>query len=190
MKARLLFLPIVNRYITASIGIILLSCYIITPDMIYAQSDQHLKLESTILYSAFDTSNMKPEYSPLGEPEPVLVDINLRQHNESFKTEIIETTLSPRQQIEYMATMDAGEVLLYSWETNGKTYFDFHAHQENVDPDVWIRYADGGKIKAHGSIVAPYTGEHGWYFVNLDTKPVTLKLTISGYYKNMIWIDL
>jgi hypothetical protein len=145
---------------------------------------------STVLYSAIDTSNMKPQYNQQGEPLPVIDGINLREHNEPYKTETIETTLIPRQQIEYMAKMDQGEVLLYSWEVDGKSYFDFHAHQENVNPDIWIRYEEGARLKANGSIIAPYSGEHGWYWVNLDTRPVKLKLTVSGYYKEMVRIDL
>jgi hypothetical protein len=145
---------------------------------------------STVLYSAIDTSNMKPQYNQQGEPLPVIDGINLRDHNESYKTKTIETTLLPRQQIEYMAIMDQGEVLLFSWEIDGKSYFDFHAHQENVNPDIWIRYEEGARLNSNGSIIAPYSGEHGWYWVNLDTRPIKLKLTVSGYYKEMIRIDL
>jgi hypothetical protein len=145
---------------------------------------------SSVLYSAIDTSNMIPQYNQQGEPLPVVDGINLREYNEPYKTETIETTLIPRQQIEYMAQMDQGEVLLYSWEIDGKSYYDFHAHQENVNPDIWIRYEDGASLNANGSIIAPYSGEHGWYWVNLDTRPVKLKLTVSGYYKEMVRIEL
>jgi hypothetical protein len=145
---------------------------------------------SSVLYSAIDTSNMIPQYNQQGEPLPVVDGINLREYNEPYKTETIETTLIPRQQIEYMAQMDQGEVLLYSWEIDGKSYYDFHAHQENVNPDIWIRYKDGASLNANGSIIAPHSGEHGWYWVNLDTRPVKLKLTVSGYYKEMVRIEL
>ena len=133
---------------------------------------------------------MIPTYNRGVEPQPVVEGINFRSRQEIFKSENIETTLSPRQQIEYMANMEAGDILLYSWEVNGKMFYDFHAHQENVNPDIWIRYSQGAHTSDNGNIVAPYTGEHGWYWVNLDDKPVTLKLKITGYYKDIFRVDL
>ena len=183
-------------------GSLIYSILLITSGMVYAQTnsitedglslqdDNIVGIESTVLYSAIDTSNLIPEYSRSGEPLPVLSGINQREHAEKFKSETIETILNPRQQIEYMASIEQGEVLLFSWQVDGKIYFDFHAHQDDVNPDVWIRYSEGVNINNNGSIVAPYTGEHGWYWVNLDTKPVTLILTVSGYYKNILRHDL
>jgi hypothetical protein len=34
--------------------------------------------------------------------------------------------------------------------------------------------------------VAPFSGEHGWYWVNLNDHPVTITLTVTGYFDDMI----
>ncbi len=39
--------------------------------------------------------------------------------------------------------------------------------------------------KGHGSLVAPFAGEHGWYWLNISEKPVTIKLTFTGYHKEV-----
>jgi hypothetical protein len=172
--------------------LVMICISVISPlDLAFAQpANNDVSIESTILYSAIDTSGMTAEFNSSGEPQPVLSGINLREHDEVYNSETIETVLDPRQQIEYMANIDQGEVLLYTWEVDGKVYYDFHAHQENVDPDIWIRYSEGANLRSSGSIIAPYAGEHGWYWVNLDTRPVKLKLTVSGYYKNIFRVDL
>ena len=35
-------------------------------------------------------------------------------------------------------------------------------------------------------VVAPFSGEHGWYWLNISEKPVTIKLTVTGYYDKMV----
>jgi hypothetical protein len=145
---------------------------------------------SETLYSGLDTRGMKPEYNRYGEPQPVLEGINLRSHDTPYKTETFQTTLAPGQQLEYMANMKQGEVLLFSWKVDGRVYYDFHAHQVDIDPDIWIRYEEGGDPGANGSLVAPYDGEHGWFWANMDNKPVNLELTVSGYYMDIFRVDL
>jgi hypothetical protein len=145
---------------------------------------------SETLYLGMDTRDMKPEFNRYGEPQPVLEGINLRSHDDPFKTETFQIRLMPGQQLEYMANMKQGEVILYTWKVDGRVYSDFHAHQLNVDPDIWVRYQEGGDLNANGSLVAPYDGEHGWFWANMDNKPVNLELTVSGYYIDIFRVDL
>ena len=39
--------------------------------------------------------------------------------------------------------------------------------------------------EGHGSLVAPFAGEHGWYWLNISEKPVTIKLTFTGYHNEV-----
>ncbi len=41
----------------------------------------------------------------------------------------------------------------------------------------------------HGSFVAPFTGNHGWYWKNLSTEPATITLEASGYHKKLQRIE-
>jgi hypothetical protein len=40
--------------------------------------------------------------------------------------------------------------------------------------------------EGHGSLVASFSGEHGWYWVNISEKPVTITLTVAGFYRDIV----
>jgi hypothetical protein len=148
------------------------------------------QLKPKPLNYSLDITNATVVYNQNGESEPVITGINIQKHDVIFKTQTIETLIAPQQQIEYMINMDEGDVLLYSWHIDGQVYFDLHGHQDNVDTELWTRYEEGAENSRHGSITAPYTGEHGWFWANIDSKPVKLTLRVTGYYKNIYRIDL
>ena len=51
----------------------------------------------------------------------------------------------------------------------------------------WVRYEEADGINGrNGSLVAPFKGEHGWYWVNASEKPVTITLTVTGYHDKLI----
>ena len=53
-----------------------------------------------------------------------------------------------------------------------------------LGPGPWrIRGMDGMFLPgATGSYTAPFTGIHGWYWQNRTDKPVTLKLSATGFF--------
>jgi hypothetical protein len=66
-------------------------------------------------------------------------------------------------------------------------YVDYHGHDPSLGDKFWVRYSEqDGVERASGSLVAPFSGEHGWYWLNVSDKPVTIKLTVSGYYDKMV----
>ncbi len=84
--------------------------------------------------------------------------------------------------------LPVGKVAVFDWSIEGAdtVYVDFHGHQQG-DSEYWVRYREqmegpGGA----GSLVAPFTGEHGWYFLNYNEVPVTIHLTITGYFDEII----
>jgi hypothetical protein len=141
------------------------------------------------LYIAIDPASVKARFDQNGRPEPAVEGINIRTHGQSHKTETFETVLPPNREVEYMINMEQGEVLLYTWESATALDYDFHAHPAGDDDIVWTRYSHGKAGSEHGSIVAPYTGEHGWMWTNRSDRPVTIRLTVSGYYINVFRVD-
>ena len=147
-------------------------------------------VQAETLYESTEPANLQPRYDERGQSLPVMTESNLRRHDQQFKSETLEATLYPQSEMEFMTTIDQGEVMLFAWETSEPLYHDFHGHQPGVNPDVWTRYSDGTASREQGSVVAPYTGEHGWYWVNEGDNPVTIKLSLSGYYKTVFRVDL
>jgi hypothetical protein len=123
------------------------------------------------------------------DPE-VLGDPFSRSHTSEFRTTTIEVALDEFEQVEIKAVMKQGDALVYSWKMiEGETvYTDFHAdpHQTDLYPDrYWLRYAESEEPSASGSLVAPFDGNHGWYWMNIEENPVKLVLEVRGYYDSL-----
>ena len=53
-------------------------------------------------------------------------------------------------------------------------------------PDrYFIRYAETEVGEGAGSLVAPFTGNHGWYWLNIEDFPVTITLEARGFYERI-----
>ena len=105
-----------------------------------------------------------------------------------FKNEVIEIPMQADEELEYKFQMQAGQMLLYSWDSGDtEMYFEFHAEPTEGDyPEgYYMSYQIGdGSTAEQGSLVAPFTGNHGWYFLNLTENPATIRLEVSGYYES------
>ena len=84
--------------------------------------------------------------------------------------------------------MTAGKMILFDWSVDqGTIYSDYHGHDPALGPDFWVRYREQMEgSEGDGSLVAPFDGEHGWYWVNYNEYPVTVTLTVAGYFDDII----
>lgn len=93
-------------------------------------------------------------------------------------------TLEPGATAEIKMTMEAGNVVDYAWSaTGGRVNFDLHAHSggESID------YERGsGQTSGEGSIEAPFAGDHGWFWRNRDTTPITMTIQLRGEYSDVV----
>ena len=107
----------------------------------------------------------------------------LAPQDKPFQHETVEFKVTPGQFVEYKYRLEKGEALLYSWKASGPVNLDFHA-----EPDSGPRgYAQSYETKqavteASGTMIAPFSGIHGWYWQNTGSQEVTVTLTSSGYY--------
>ena len=123
------------------------------------------------------------------DPE-VMSDPFSRSHSSPFRSDTIEVPLDDLEHVEVKANMKQGDVLVYSWKlVEGETvYTDFHADPYETDKypqDYWVRYAESETASASGSIVAPFDGNHGWYWMNIEENPVKVVLEVRGYYESI-----
>jgi len=93
-------------------------------------------------------------------------------------------TLEPGATAEIKMTMEAGNVVDYAWTaTGGRVNFDLHAHSggESVD------YERGaGQTSGEGRIEAPFAGDHGWFWRNRDSTPITMTIQLRGEYSDVV----
>jgi hypothetical protein len=145
-----------------------------------------IELKDTLGGNDSITTAKAPE---VGEPLPLPNPAVHQVQAEPAKTETLTITLAPEAETEIKAALTTGKMLLYSWKVDtGTVYVDYHGHDPAwEDKQAFVRYEEkdesGG---ANGSLVAPFTGEHGWYWLNYNEFPVVITLTVSGYYDKLI----
>jgi hypothetical protein len=124
----------------------------------------------------------------MSEPSGVSAQL-MNEHSRKYRSARIVIEVGPRAELEYKATLAAGEPLLYSWTVaGGPVYFEFHGEPtEGEWPEDYYRsYQIKEQSTAeHGSFVAPFTGRHGWYWKNLSAESATITLEASGYYSKL-----
>ena len=128
-----------------------------------------------------------PEEFDFYEPD-IIGDPYSRTQAGKFRSDTLTIELDVGEQTEYKAIMKQGDALVYHWnlEKGSTVYTDFHADPgENAEgyPEMYyIRYAESETGEHSGSLVAPFAGNHGWYWLNIEEEPVTITLEVHGYY--------
>lgn len=126
--------------------------------------------------------------NPLPLPNPAVSQLE----DEAPKTETITVKLGFDDRTEVKLVMRKAKAVVYSWKVkDGGVYVDFHGHDPSRGKDFWVRYEEGGQEEEgmtgrSGSLVAPFDGEHGWYWLNTSQGPVTIELTVTGYYDKIV----
>ena len=101
-----------------------------------------------------------------------------------FHSNVIEIPLNVDGELEYKVRMKAGDTIVYSWSVDsGTAYYDFHAESEPGANVLRYKEEQQGAASGHGSLVAPFDGIHGWYWLNLADNPVVITLRVSGFYE-------
>ena len=123
-----------------------------------------------------------------GQPTPLPNPAVHQDEPAAPKSATITLTLGIDQETEIKAIMREAKVMLYSWHAEGGTvYSDFHGHDPSLGERFWVRYEEADGITGrNGSLVAPFKGQHGWYWLNVSEKPVTITLNVTGYQDKLI----
>jgi hypothetical protein len=113
---------------------------------------------------------------------------NAAHHQKAaYRTDTIKLTLAaakaPRRgnETEYSVWMNPGDTLVYSltMPEGSDVYLEFHGHD---DKQVSFYKKESG-VAHHGSLTAPFEGDHGWFLENRSAKPVEVELKLSGFYE-------
>lgn len=128
------------------------------------------------------------EIPDAGEPTPLPNPAVFQQGDGNAFSETMEVPIGPFEETEIKLVMRAGKMILFEWAVDrGTIYSDFHGHDPALGNEFWVRYREqmegsGGD----GSLVAPFDGEHGWYWVNYNEYPVVVTLTVTGYFEDVV----
>jgi hypothetical protein len=124
-----------------------------------------------------------------GEPLPLPNPAVHQSATSDPRSETVTVSLPPGRETEVKVVMKADQTVLYTWHTDkGAVYFDFHGHSpEWTNREAFVRYQEvkDGLPGARGSLVAPFAGEHGWYWANLTNEPMVITLKLTGYFEGI-----
>lgn len=95
----------------------------------------------------------------------------------------VSFSLEPGEGIEWKLVMAQGDVAIYRWQTDGgRVNFDLHGNGSGQS----ITYEKGrGSRGEEGTLEAPFSGDHGWFWRNRDKRVVTVTLQLRGAYQKL-----
>ena len=96
----------------------------------------------------------------------------------SAKSEEISVSLKPGEGTEVKMDMKKGAKVSYSWKVEGGTVnHDTHGDGGGIERS----YSKGRGVSGdEGELTAAFDGNHGWFWRNRGSAPVTVKLIASG----------
>ena len=107
------------------------------------------------------------------------------------KNDRVSFQLAPFESVEYSYRMQRGATLVYSWQASGGLVFNLHSTPDLPfsegtrspgEAGVAESFSNGRAEFERGVYIAPFTGQHGWFWENRDDQEVTLELATSGFF--------
>lgn len=117
-----------------------------------------------------------------------------RSYPVPFRSDIIEIPLvtgddmNGGNELEYKVHLDKGASYVYSWSVSGVSlpdefYTEFHGHTLTDGKSMTVAdYRKATGTSDNGTLSAPFTGIHGWYFQNQAVAPAKVTLRLAGFY--------
>lgn len=137
-----------------------------------------------------------PRVQMIENPEQAPEDARDTRYHQAYQRPLqfarATIELVPYGQAEYKFDMLEGDSLSYRWTTDtGFAYSDMHGHTMHDGEEIIVQYLESDSVAgASGTIVTPFAGEHGWYFLNLEKGPQTITLEVSGIFSGQALTDL
>ena len=102
----------------------------------------------------------------------------------SARSDSVTITVPAMSGLEYKLHMDKGDVLDFSWKTDGGIlFFDFHGEPQGDTTGYFKSFKESTASNDSGAQIMPFTGSHGWYWKNETSLPITVSLETSGVYQ-------
>jgi hypothetical protein len=125
---------------------------------------------------------------PTGPSEETPTGASLRRTTTPPRSDEVAIVLQSGEGAERKAVMRAGQTITYSWRAEGGPVdVDMHGEAAGAPEGEFTSYwKDEGQESDHGTFTARVTGQHGWFWQNLNDQPVTIHLKVSGFYERLI----
>ncbi|HIG60165.1 MAG TPA: hypothetical protein EYQ22_04665 [Gammaproteobacteria bacterium] len=135
--------------------------------------------------------NSETGENAIGGPSPLHI-----HHQPPLKFVDVDLVLEPYGQGEFKLKMQANAELSYLWHSGTDlVYADLHGHTlvmgDEGEEEIVVRYLETQEGTGEsGQFHTPFGGDHGWYFLNLETRPINIRVQISGNFDSHEYIDI
>lgn len=99
------------------------------------------------------------------------------------ESDSVEIKIPVGKGLEYKFNVEAGEKLSYVWTSDVAVYFDFHGEPAGDTTGYFESFTIATSNDMRGTLTAPFTGSHGWYWKNESDKVITVSLQTEGSYQ-------
>ena len=145
---------------------------------------RHLAFAAMGGFALVGVASSQVEWNELPLPEGVF-----REYTTDYRTDVIEIPLGPLEELEYKLGLNEGDAIVYQWDAVDlkdpeMLWAEFHGHTppvNNAGDLMFYRKATGATER--GTLVAPFTGIHGWYLRNDGEQPIVVQLKVAGFYE-------
>ena len=140
---------------------------------------------------ASPTVNAVDQLRPAGAALKPTMKGPVGEYPAEFKVDVYDITLQPYEYVEYKYHLEQGATLLYAWQATAPVMHDLHGEREGGAGSGGAAeesFDKQDRREATGSLTAPFTGIHGWYWENPGGSPITIRLTSSGFYGSAVEI--
>ena len=113
---------------------------------------------------------------------PVRSD-GLIAHRSSYRIDQRTFELEPGEFVEYKYRLEAGRTMVYSWTASSWVRSEMHSEFDGAPAGTaeFFEVAEETLFR-HGSYLAPFSGIHGWYWLNATDRAVTVTLHAAGFF--------
>ncbi len=101
----------------------------------------------------------------------------------SYREDTIGVTVPAGGSIEYKLFVEEGDSFDFNWTAPRVLFFDFHGEPDGDTSGDFTSHETGRAGHDAGSLTAPFSGTHGWYWENSGDEPVVVELNTEGRYR-------
>jgi hypothetical protein len=112
---------------------------------------------------------------------PVRTD-GLTAQSAIYRTDTQTFVIPPSGFVEYKYRLEAGQAMLYSWSATDPVRSEMHSEPHTERGTAQFFEVVESTTARHGSYVAPFSGIHGWYWLNQNADTVRLTIHSAGHY--------
>jgi hypothetical protein len=104
----------------------------------------------------------------------------------TYRTDRVEIDIAPYDYVEYKYRLAQAAIMVYSWEATAPVIADLHGAPDGGAAGREVSIERQTKARASGTLTAPFSGMHGWYWENPGNAAVRVTLTTAGFYTSAV----